>query len=315
MKEFAQNATYENNRYETRLLWKNEFGELDNNYEIARKRLFNLNNTFKRNHSFFMKYKDIINEQLKEGIIEQVDCYSNENRDVGYFMPHHGVLKESKETTKLRICYDASSKAKNEISLNDCLESGPNLNPDLLKILLKFRYHQIAFCADIQRAFLEVGIVEEDRKFLQFLWGMDRGTELCLGRNDIRILRFTRAPFGVKCSPFLLAATLKLHIEKFRENYSEACAALNELYVDDLISGSETIEEAASISKNATEILKSANMNLRQWVTNSSALKEIWIKNKLECKQSIEESGVPLKILGLIWENTSDAVNIATDQF
>lgn len=51
-------------------------------------------------------------------------------------MAHHGVVRELKETIKLKICYDAPSKAKGEISLNDCLESGSNLNPYLLKVIL-----------------------------------------------------------------------------------------------------------------------------------------------------------------------------------
>ncbi|GBL83802.1 hypothetical protein AVEN_108023-1 [Araneus ventricosus] len=191
-------------------------------------------------------------------------------------MPHHGGVKDLKETTKLRICYDASSKANNELSLNDCLECGPNLNPDLLKIILKFRFYPIAFCADIQRAFLEVGIVEEERKFLHFLWGEEGGTNLSLDDRTVRILRMRRMPFGVKCSSFLLTSTIKLHLKKYEHLYKRTCAVLNELYVDDLITGAYSIEEAALISKEATSILSEANMNLRQWTTNSPPLLEMW---------------------------------------
>ena len=38
------------------------------------------------------------------------------------------IIRESAETTKLRIVYDASLKpTKNSTSLNDCLETGPSL--------------------------------------------------------------------------------------------------------------------------------------------------------------------------------------------
>lgn len=126
---FAQNIKYKNGRYETRLLWRQDYGELGNNYDVAKRRLFSLNNSFRLNEKLYLRYKDILKEQLNDDIIEEVKPKSG-NKSERYFMPHHGVVRELKETTKVRICYDASSKAKNEISLNECLDSGPNLNPD-----------------------------------------------------------------------------------------------------------------------------------------------------------------------------------------
>ncbi|GBO38883.1 hypothetical protein AVEN_42087-1 [Araneus ventricosus] len=205
-------------------------------------------------------------------------------------MPHRGVVKELKETTKLRICYDASSKANNEMSLNNHLDCSPNLNPDLLKIILKFGFYLIEFCADIQGEFLEVGIVEEELMFLQTLWGEEGGTNLTLDDHAVRILRTQRVPFLYKIT----------------------FSALNELYVDDLITGVYSIEEAALISKEATSILSEANMNLRQWTTNSPPLLEIWNETDLECRQS--DSDILLKVLGLIWDNKNDTLKVALSQ-
>ncbi|GBO32569.1 hypothetical protein AVEN_45163-1 [Araneus ventricosus] len=168
LEKFEENTTYTNGRYETKLLWKDDQSGLNNNYEIAKKLLFNLNDKFKRDKNLYLNYKEIIQQQLKDGIVEYANCKPN-NTYPGYFMPHHVVIREQKETTKVRICFDASSKSKGQVSLNDLLYSGPNLNPELLRIVLKFRIGKIAMCADIQRAFLEIGIKENDRKYLQFL--------------------------------------------------------------------------------------------------------------------------------------------------
>ncbi|GBM73474.1 hypothetical protein AVEN_6799-1 [Araneus ventricosus] len=138
----------------------------------------------------------------------------DQNINTGYFLPHHAVLREQKDSTKVRRVFDASSKGKGALSLNDCLESGPNLNPDLLKIILRFRLHKNVFCADIQRAFLEVGIAEEDREFLKFLWIKKEGSNLDLSTHNIETLRYKRVTFGIKCSPFFLAANIRLHLEK-----------------------------------------------------------------------------------------------------
>ena len=42
--------------------------------------------------------------------------------------------------------------------------------PKLFHILVKFRLHPIALVADIEKVFLMIGITEEDRDKLRFLW-------------------------------------------------------------------------------------------------------------------------------------------------
>ena len=49
-------------------------------------------------------------------------------------LPHHGIVCEGKDTTKLRIVFDASSKTCN-VSLNDCLLKGPNITPLIFNII------------------------------------------------------------------------------------------------------------------------------------------------------------------------------------
>ena len=60
-----------------------------------------------------------------------------------HYIPHHAVITRDKETTKLRIVFDASAKTEG-VSLNGCLNSGPCLVPNLFDVLLRFRCHHIA---------------------------------------------------------------------------------------------------------------------------------------------------------------------------
>ena len=70
-------------------------------------------------------------------------------------------------TTKLRIVFDASSRATSEDpSLNDCLYSGPALTPTIFKILLRFRERKITLVGDIEKAFLNIKVQEQDRNVL-----------------------------------------------------------------------------------------------------------------------------------------------------
>ncbi|GBN64165.1 hypothetical protein AVEN_215717-1 [Araneus ventricosus] len=81
---------------------------------------------------------------------------------------------------------------------------------------------------------------------------------------------------------------------------------LNELYVDGLINGTSDITEAIQLSNEMISILSEASMNLRRWATNSPILNEAWKRANVHCREKSEEFGVPLKILGIIWDNMND---------
>ena len=120
----------------------------------------------------------------------------------------------SKSTTKLQIVYDASTKAKKgDRSLNECLHRGPVLLPDLCGIPLCFRIQSIVILADIEKAFLQIGIQESERDVTRFLWFRDL-TKLDVVNGNFDVYRFCRVPFGIICSPFLLAGTIKYHLRQ-----------------------------------------------------------------------------------------------------
>ncbi|GFQ90395.1 integrase catalytic domain-containing protein [Trichonephila clavata] len=90
---------------------------------------------------------------------------------------------------------------------------------------------------------------------------------------------------------------------------------LNELYVDDLINSTSVTTEVLQLSEDMIHILSEAGMNLRRWATNSTALHEAWKRVNVDCRETSEESGVPLKILGIIWDNVNDNLSIDIKQF
>ena len=51
-----------------------------------------------------------------------------------HYLPHHGVVRQDKVTSKLRIVYDASVRSSGP-SLNDCLYTGPK---SIFDILVRF---------------------------------------------------------------------------------------------------------------------------------------------------------------------------------
>jgi len=58
-----------------------------------------------------------------------------------FYMPHHGVLKETSSTTRLRVVFNGSEKSSNGVSLNDLLMLSPKVQDDLIDIIQRFWLH------------------------------------------------------------------------------------------------------------------------------------------------------------------------------
>jgi len=121
-----------------------------------------------------------------------------------YYLPHRPVVKRE-GTTRIRPVFDASAKKKETPSLNQCLETGPNLIELVPALLHRFREKRIGVTADIAKAFLQINVSPSDRDVLRFLWWDTNG--------EIETYRHRRVVFGITSSPFLLGATIKLLIE------------------------------------------------------------------------------------------------------
>ena len=134
-----------------------------------------------------------------------------------HYMPHHAVVRRERATTKIRIVYDGSAKLDSEPSLNECLEVGPNLIPKLFDILVQFQSNAIALTADIEKAFLMIGIVPADRDALRFLWFQDPSKI----DSPILHLRFNRVVFGLKPSPAILGSVIQHHLNKYSGEHPE----------------------------------------------------------------------------------------------
>lgn len=77
-----------------------------------------------RHENLFDEYNAIFCGWLAENIIEKVPA--SEVTKESYYLPHRPVIKKE-GTTKIRPVFDASAKSKYSPSLNQCLETGPNL--------------------------------------------------------------------------------------------------------------------------------------------------------------------------------------------
>ena len=132
--------------------------------------------------------------------------------------------------------------------------------------------------ADLQKAFLQVGLKEDDRDAFRFLFNIN-GIE--------EHLRFTRVPFGVEASPFMLGATLQHHFDRQPKEYEHTVESLKEnTYVDNLMKTGSDVTELEDSKREATAILEDARFPVHKWESNI---------------EELDNESNPSKILGHKW--------------
>ena len=129
-----------------------------------------------------------------------------------------------------------------------------------------FRKNIVGLTADIGKAFLMVGIQDDQRDFLRFLWFDDPSLE----NPKIIHLKFTRLVFGLRPSPAILGATIQHHLKLYKQSDPEMFKLLEQsFYVDDLLTGESNDEKALAIYHRAKKLMAEGGFNLRKWKTNS----------------------------------------------
>ncbi|GFQ70313.1 integrase catalytic domain-containing protein [Trichonephila clavata] len=312
MQHFKSSARFNSGRYEVGFLWKRDKQELNDNFSVAENRAKSLAKRFIRDTTLFKQYFEILKEYESQGIIERVFQPEKPTKRAVFYLPHQAVFRQESLTTKMRIVFDAKSHEDRQLALNECIWPGVNLNPNIIHLIIYFRLNTNAITADIESAFLQISLSDEDRDAVRLLF-----PELESNQTDpykFQMYRFKRVMFGVNVSPFLLSATIKYHIEKYREQYPAATKMLDTcLYVDDVIGGAENIYQALKLSKDADTIMKNASMTLRKWNSNNQTLMRTWKGKGLEIhsRHSEDSSRIPLsKVLGILWNVVHDYFTI-----
>ena len=229
-------------------------------FNLCYNRLKYLQRRLIKHPNILQKYQCTISEQLRCGIIEPVQDNEQSSGGFVHYMPHHPVVKQDRSTTKVCIVYDGSATSQDcSVALNDCLQVGPNLIPRLFDVLIRFRCYQVALTGDIEKAFLMIGIRESDRDMLCFVWLQDPFQET----SKLLHFRFTRLVFGLRPSPAILGSVISYHLEKYCSEHPWLVDKVEQsLYVDDLVSGGATVQEAFEVYKSSKWILQSGTLIL-----------------------------------------------------
>lgn len=116
--------------------------------------------------------------------------------------------------------------------------------------------------------------------------------------EPIKTYNLNAVTYGTASASFLsIRALFQLAVECSDELPGIAEVVRNDFYVDDLLTGADSIEEAKLISKNVTKILEGGCFHLRKWASNKPEVIADLLNNDLRCSVIIILAPIQLKKL------------------
>ncbi|XP_014361661.2 uncharacterized protein LOC106713372 [Papilio machaon] len=303
--EIYEETTYRNSegRYVVRLPFKSPNPECLNGQskEIALRRFKLLEKKLLKNTKLQEEYKNVMEDYLQQNHMRKITDERELRDNHVVYLPHHAVIRDDKQTTRVRVVFDASSKGVNNVSLNDNLLVGPKLQSDLRHILIRWRCHRICIVADLVKMYRQVVVNEQDTDFQRILWRSNP-------HEPIQHYKLLRLTFGTSCAPYLAVKSLQQLAKDEQTKYPlAALITLQDYYMDDLLTGCETTEQAMEIYEQMNNLMRAGGFELQKWCSNSEDLLEHICKDNQRDNQLIQfKSNDSIKVLGLTWNKTND---------
>ncbi|XP_026732804.1 uncharacterized protein LOC113497449 [Trichoplusia ni] len=197
---------------------------------IATRRYEYLERKLQQDPTLKETYNNVLQEYLTMNHMTPIKKEDVDNPKAVY-LPHHAVVRQDKDTSKVRVVFDGSCKGLNNFSLNDNLMVGPKLQQDLRHILMRWRSHRICIVADIVKMFRMVKVNSEDTDFQRIVWRPQANEPL----QHFKLLRVT---FGTACAPYLAVKTLQRLADEEHARFPTASSITKrDFYIDDLLTG------------------------------------------------------------------------------
>ncbi|XP_075162693.1 uncharacterized protein LOC142235322 [Haematobia irritans] len=275
--------------------------DVGESYNAALRRLRAMERKFETNLNFKVSYCEFMREYISMGHMQLIpDEEINRPNSEMFYLPHHAVIRDTSITTKLRVVFDGSSKSSNGKSLNDNLLKGPNLQQDLMALVLRYRCKRFCFSADIKQMYRMIQVQECDRDYQRVLWRESP-------KNKIMHYRLTTVTYGTTSAPFLALRTLVQLAKDEGENYPLAREALLScFYVDDCMAGANTIEDAQRLVSELNLLLRAGGFQLRKWSSNDHrVLINVPDNDKIESMVTLP-AAITVCLLGVIWDPRLD---------
>ncbi|XP_066600221.1 uncharacterized protein [Prorops nasuta] len=290
----------EEGRFVVTIPLKIDPSKLGDSRESAERRLLSLERKFNRQPRLKEAYIKFLKEYEELGHMSPI---SDARQQPKYYMPHHCVFKSN----KIRVVFDASAVTETGISLNDIQMIGPTIQDSLFGILVRFRRHTYILSADVEKMYRQVLVTPEQRLLQCILWRPNLN-------EPIRTYCLNTVTYGTASASFLsVRALFQLGYDCESELPIISRIIRNDFYVDDLLTGADTIERATFIASNISRVLAGGCFRLRKWMTNEPSIVECADDLRGIEKTKFSSADNSTKTLGLKWNSGSDTLSFSVN--
>ncbi|XP_065211063.1 uncharacterized protein LOC135839114 [Planococcus citri] len=302
-----QKTTYRQSdgRFVVSLPFKKDPALLGQSRFEALKQFMHLEKRLKNNPQMKEKYVSCMNEYIELGHMVEIseNLESNSAPKHVYYVPHHAVINPSSTSTSQRTVFNASMKTSSGVSLNDLLYTGPVVQPKLRGILTRFRLYAYVMTADIVKMYRQIRRNPDHTAYQRIFW---RNSP----EEKLKVCELTTVTFGERSAQYEATRTLKKLAEDYGANFPNAKSAiLSDFYVDNLLTGSNSLEQAKATQEELIALLNSAGLPLSKWSSNSPELLSKIDPLKIEPMSRVSfDDKEMVKTLGMYWAPCDDTL-------
>ncbi|KAL7723640.1 hypothetical protein ACLKA6_007565, partial [Drosophila palustris] len=158
----------------------------------------------------------------------------------------------------------------------------------------------VALTGDICKMYRCVRMNESD-SFLQCILWRDSP------QQEVQIYKLDTVTYGTKPASFLSVRAMQQLASDEKSSFPIGSKILmRDFYVDDLISGGDSTQEALEIMRQVTSLLDRGQFKLRKWCSNDPAVLQQIPDSEKETFLKFDDGSDITKTLGLAWDPVSD---------
>lgn len=288
------------------LTWRGEVShKLARNLDLSKCILSSNLRKLQKNSEYLKMMDDVFRDQESQGIIERIEDLPTflSEHPFASFLPHMGVFKLDRATTKCRVVFLSNLAERGLLSHNQVIHAGPSLNQKITTAILNLRFGSKLLVYDLKKAFLQIQLREIDSSRLLFLWFKN----VEAGDLSVVAYRNNRLSFGLRCSPTVLMLGLYKLLCLDVENDDPKMKAFKKqlyalIYMDNgAVSGN--VDEVQWAYQNLASVFAPYKFEVQQVVTNETTVQNIV---DAETGDSTPEE---VKLLGLNWHRKNDTLS------
>ena len=286
----------EPSHYTCSIPWKHGIPQLTNNCRIIKLRQNRTTSSgyLTKKGTSMIEIREYFQKLETKGYITKMDPKSQTDKD-SYYLPWFPVIDRTRDTTKMRIVFDASAKDSEGKSLNSEIESTPNRLNDLFTIIMRFRMYRYTLTADVSEMFLRIKMIHEDKKYHRFFI-----------ENDV--YQWDSVIFGEMSSPDISQKVINFCAES--QNLLLAKEIIDDYtYMDDTICSLRTSKQVYQTCLELIKCYKKCNMSVAKFYSNSRSVVKKLPKDLLSTKVIFSSKDAEIeasKVLGMIYDAKTD---------